>query len=626
MYPLLLLILFIFSPIVLTDDDEAAPLTADQLADAYPPPPVGTYNYYPTRLFGYDGCDAANKAWKGNINEAYEDANSLVNVDGVKNNIKWDDAAALEFFGPDALNKGQQKQMQAVLANAKICSKGDDKDPCKDTDYDSIDAGNDASMVVLAYANNPKQSEDKYSEINFCTPFFDQRGLSNAIGYGSAPSNILVKNDIRRYDNRGATMLHEMLHLDLAANSVNNNPNPQVRDLKIKYSQRLDTGKKRTKIEKAYGGELTKILARYVPFSGGFKKTGYFTQRNDDSYVFFALSKYVQGKINSYPFIPQIINKMIDGPPTLPDNNRPTIIEYTPDNDGLGITSFDVQSCSAQIAVDSLADVEIIGLQNDDAYPASYQTQRQEWLRQITGPQIPNPLCIDEPAADAKSVDQAEGTDAIVKFCSEKQYWDTQIVSPVSMTDGQGKAIAVSDSFSVNGGADKIYLQLGYAETGHCQGNFAFTIGNNDDEKLAYCTDRFDKILNGCDTSSTSKKYGGSLEEICAVYKITTVSKDDPDPHTLVGTGDLGAFQCEATNTTAIGGASSDLANSCTCWYEKLKDETAFFDKPSNGGQCTDIHTSPPTLYGGTNPTKRATSELGSANLNVNKTASTWTA
>jgi hypothetical protein len=95
-------------------------------------------------------------------------------------------------------------------------------------------------------------------------------------------------------------MLHEMLHLDLVANSIKNNPNPQIRDLKMKYKVLVGSDRGQTKIEKAYGADLAKIMARYLPFRNDHKSTGYFTQRNDDNYVFFALAKYVQDKINSY--------------------------------------------------------------------------------------------------------------------------------------------------------------------------------------------------------------------------------------------------------------------------------------------------------------------------------------
>jgi hypothetical protein len=41
---------------------------------------------------------------KGWIQEAYTDANKLVNVDGVKANIDWNSAAALEFLGPSGMS------------------------------------------------------------------------------------------------------------------------------------------------------------------------------------------------------------------------------------------------------------------------------------------------------------------------------------------------------------------------------------------------------------------------------------------------------------------------------------------------------------------------------------------
>ena len=99
-------------------------------------------------------------------------------------------------------------------------------------------------------------------------------------------------------------MLHEMLHLDLVADSYSTNP--KIRDLKMKYKIGKENKKYEVKTEKVYDPELVKIMARYVPFSNAQKKTGYYTQRNDDCYTMFALAKYVTGKIGSYPFIPQV--------------------------------------------------------------------------------------------------------------------------------------------------------------------------------------------------------------------------------------------------------------------------------------------------------------------------------
>jgi hypothetical protein len=56
----------------------------------------------------------------------------------------------------------------------------------------------------------------------------------------------------------------------------------------------------------------------------------------------------------------------------------------------------------------------------------------------------------------------------------------------------------------------------------------------------------------------------------------------------LVGNGDFGNFGCQDTNTSFIGGPSSPLFGTCTCAFANLPDNTAIYDKPSNGS-CTAI-------------------------------------
>jgi hypothetical protein len=184
------------------------------------------------------------------------------------------------------------------------------------------------------------------------------------------------------------------------------------------------------------------------------------------------------------------------------------VIEYTLQDDGAVFVSTDVKGCSAPIAADVTADFEVKGILNDTSYPEGYQTQRKDWLKQITGNDqgsgsiqapspIPDPKCVNNPPPRAKSAHQDEAMTAVIKFCGDKKYWDKQIVSPVSMTTGQGKGIGASDIYPVNGGGDKLYLQLAFAEEGGCQGSFASTTGANDDEKLKHCVDRFATIVNG---------------------------------------------------------------------------------------------------------------------------------
>jgi hypothetical protein len=87
----------------------------------------------------------------------------------------------------------------------KRCLKDDKEDPCATDgggDDDKIDA-----KYLSAYAINPPQSTDKYSQISFCQPFFDQRSLTNAVAYGTGHKQTLPGNDIRNYRNRGMSTL-----------------------------------------------------------------------------------------------------------------------------------------------------------------------------------------------------------------------------------------------------------------------------------------------------------------------------------------------------------------------------------------------------------------------------------
>lgn len=41
----------------------------------------------------------------------------MANTKGVKSDINWNEASALEFLGAPGLNKDKQPQIQAVMAN-----------------------------------------------------------------------------------------------------------------------------------------------------------------------------------------------------------------------------------------------------------------------------------------------------------------------------------------------------------------------------------------------------------------------------------------------------------------------------------------------------------------------------
>jgi hypothetical protein len=189
------------------------------------------------------------------------------------------------------------------------------------------------------------------------------------------------------------------MHLDLAADSVNEKPNPHIRDLRIKYTYYDDdTGERKSSgWIKAYGPKLAKILARFQPISRYSKQTGYFIQRNDDNLVSFALANYVQKQIKSYPFLP-VIYEQIDGPPMLPpkrestdpfvifaaDGDNPvSFINFTTAENGNARQLKDDDDCPTALEDDNGEDLEIGAPIPSGHYPKSYWEERNKWLEAI---------------------------------------------------------------------------------------------------------------------------------------------------------------------------------------------------------------------------------------------------
>jgi hypothetical protein len=74
-------------------------------------------------------------------------------------------------------------------------------------------------------------------------------------------------------------MMHEMLHLDLVANSGDGNPNPIIDDLSIQYQLRRTDGSLFFDTNRVYGPTRSKLMARFEP-KGFDQVTGYYIQRN----------------------------------------------------------------------------------------------------------------------------------------------------------------------------------------------------------------------------------------------------------------------------------------------------------------------------------------------------------
>lgn len=162
------------------------------------------------------------------------------------------------------------------------------------------------------------------------------------------------------------------------------------------------------------------------------------------------------------------------------------------------------------------------------------------------------PKCAGTPTSTPQVAFPQPDADALIRqFCSNRAYWNLDIVPLVSFgtgltSDGRHKALGASDSFPINEGTDNLWLGLSFKEDS-CVGSFPFTFGTNDDERLAHCVDRFRIVLNGCNTDTTTAKFGGELDDVCSVYRMTARKSGQADPMTLKSQTDPGTFTCNPT-------------------------------------------------------------------------------
>ncbi|KAK2598099.1 hypothetical protein QQS21_005810 [Conoideocrella luteorostrata] len=377
-------------------------MSTHDMKDAYPSrDQAHIENWYGTSLFGWD---------------------KLVDYDGVATNLDFNSAAALEFLGPSGLNKDQQQQIQAVFNNVrcddpmKWCTTAGESDEPKCPPLVSA-KGEEQVIETAAYVRNPfEKGNDKFSEITFCRSVFSLRNLGNAMAHGSGPKNPILKANLNNYEGRGKSMssnigldliayftyladtfLHELFHLDLAANSKNNSPNPQIRDLLIKF--RIGSGKDRGKITKwtkVYGARVAKVLARFQPWRMD-QSLGYFIQRSDDSLTMFALARYVQQKFGYYPYIPIIYDQIQELPliPPRDSDDRPdwsSVVAFAKSNTEptafINFTETEPSSlksgkCTIMYDNGSGEDLEIGTPLDKSWYPQSYWDQHERWIEEV---------------------------------------------------------------------------------------------------------------------------------------------------------------------------------------------------------------------------------------------------
>ncbi|KAI4596708.1 hypothetical protein KJ359_005050 [Pestalotiopsis sp. 9143b] len=436
---------------------------------------------------------------------------------------------------------------------------------------------------TLQAFSDPTPDGSKYSRITFCNDFFKLNTFADAISQGkSLPA--AQKKDLSKWDNRARCFFHEVTHLDYFMNAGANDDglSPFVSDLEVNY----DTPAVKGVWYEAYGPYNCRILRNWVDPDPQY--SGYFTQRNADNYAFFALAKYVEGQTNQYPSSPSPGRKKPKKEP------RDTRTHGEPQSDDTQSLDTDLIDGDEQ---DPPGDIKYPGCGDKfggDIPAASISASISSQFASATGTpssagtSLPTPTCSSD---NDPGFDQASTEDHIQTFCGDKTFWETVLVPPVSVgtgltSDGRGKAIGVTANYTLPGTTDLLWLGMEFTND-TCIGFSQFTTGTTDREKLDHCTERFDTILNGCQTGTTTAKTGGQLQDVCIVYTIMRHSSD-VDPYDAYSK-DNGDFTCKQTDVSDIGGDSSPLKNTCTCWYSNYPGLFDTFKMPPSG-DCKDTN------------------------------------
>ncbi|KAF4985137.1 hypothetical protein FDECE_16788 [Fusarium decemcellulare] len=542
----------------------------------------------------FEGCDSKQQQA---IKDAHEDAVTMALH--VENIDFANDPGAMDFFGPSALNKDWQKNIQSVFdhigtfrlsdvwpgyrMNAR-CGSANDKKYQNRCNRQGVIAYQWNTKTDAADPNNAPRydKDDALSNMHFCDQFFYYKKLDDAIKDQKDNDDFKWRYDLTKYKNQAYIILHEMMHASVMTYKQNNNR--RIPDLIMhvyEYVQKPDSRDWKRKLVKVdvYQPYYCKVLAR----TAREKIAEEGITMNADNYAQYALSKYVQSKLdgNQYPWLPIADKQAEDW------FQRSFALLVYGDNGTFGVNTAALPSDVAtendddkDYTANDLGDDEVVELANDpdtdtlvpdSDYSEDFRNDLRQWAGYV---RTPAPKCAG--SADDRIAFPASDAEAAIKdFCSADGFYGNVFVPPINIgtgatTDGKGKALGVSGNYETNGGKDKIWLGA-YFAGGACIGT----------------------VLNGCDTDTTTSKYGGRLKEVCLVYQIQAVGKDDEDPTGTVPSGDHGGIECKDTDTSILGDSYKDT---CTCWYKDLADQTDIFGLPKEG-KCSDIDFRPAWSY-----------------------------
>ncbi|KAL4887517.1 hypothetical protein BJY04DRAFT_212553 [Aspergillus karnatakaensis] len=586
----------------------------------------------------FEGCSAKQREA---IKKAHENAVDM--AEHVSNIDFGNDPGAMDYFGPSALNKDWQGNIQSVYnniatfrqsyfwpgfkMNARCGSKNDEKYQNKCS-----------SGGVVAYQWNTEKGDDgkirnkgdAVSNMHFCEKFFHYDTLEKAIKDNKDVDDFKWRYDISKYKNQGMptmtplssffsaltdfgtellsiayVMLHEMMHATVM--TYEENANRRIVDMAMhmyEYVRKPDSRdyKRKLVLRDVYGPENCKILARTSRDS--ITKEG--ITLNADTYAQYALSKWVQSKLdNQYPWLPLADRQAEDwfsrggAMFVISENGTFSVNTASLSNDTL--TTADTDNNDDAFTLHDVDDGEVITLDLTDGlaateYTDDYNAGLFQWSTYV---RTPEPECAktgqDAPSDRASfTVDEAE--EQIKAFCKAEGNYGTVLTTFINQgtgatRDGAPKVLGLDWGVPVG---DRVLWLGAYYGGGSWNGNRTWPQGGPGLRDTDLCLDRFRTILHGCDTDTRVNKYGGSLTEWGLVYQILGVgSVDDAKPLGTVPVGENGGIECKDTTDKMY----DDLGKAtCTCWYRDLPDQQSIFGTPKEG-TCADVDYRPAWTY-----------------------------
>ncbi|KAI1769817.1 hypothetical protein F4818DRAFT_450792 [Hypoxylon cercidicola] len=346
---------------------------------------------------------------QSDIESAWDDAIKLVTT---LPKIDFNDVAAVDFFGPPALNKDYQSKIQAVFDNAKTFGQGwkITPTPLKVRVNVGCGANVDREMDSRCKAKGPglkaytwntensdgtgqKNYNNKGATMNMymCNSFFAYKSLADRINEYKDDSDYTHKYNMLYYTNRAYIILHEMMHANRIAYEANGNRHIVDMNMRIyEYVRNPDDRGYRRRLVSvdAYGSQNTKILARTSR-----KNIATDITLNADNFAQYVLSKYVQGEIGEYPWLPIANGEAIGevhpkiGQLILTNGSDWGLFGTNYENtltDGGDDWNFKFSEDSTVDASglsdeDTLAPLTDLEWTDDDQYPSDYIQQMKEW-------------------------------------------------------------------------------------------------------------------------------------------------------------------------------------------------------------------------------------------------------